>query len=371
MQFKAEYQLSSNNTEIKYTQEAFLKLLSCDSNLKVDTDGTISFDEVKASLSLVSARSNDGKSHIYVCTTTVEASCEQIDLVSKLLRRIRKIMETISTSLTVLWDDVSFHACKIAYEIIYVLENKMRKLVNTFMIHVAGANWVDRSIHPDIKAIMKKAGEERKRSELFALDFSHLSLLIFRPYANSDFHSNVDKLANALSKPDLSTLKEIVSDLIPRSNWERHFVNIIRCEPKQLEEDWEELYELRCKVAHNADFALNDLKKLRVLERRVSSVLDDAIKKVQEIKVSPTTTSEILQNAKSIVASSVILPENVDIDSTSVVSSRNVLKHYKNALEKLDISSLTSLSALQIYAELLAHSKNSKTQISLENESRD
>lgn len=262
LQYKAEYQLSSDDTEIKYTQEAFLKMLSCDSKLKVDADGAISFDEVKAGLSLASATSNDGESQIYLCTVTVDADCEQIESVSKLFRRIRKNTEKISPNLTVLWDDVSFHACKIAYEKIYVLENKMRKLVNTFMIHVAGVDWMDRSIHQEIKEAIRKAGEQRSRGQLFALDFSHLSKLIFRAYPNSEFHLKYGELSKACSLPDLSGLKDIVSDLIPRSNWERHFVNILHCEPKKLEKDWESLYELRCKVAHNAEFTLDDLNKL-------------------------------------------------------------------------------------------------------------
>src|SRR5690606_41319240 len=101
--------------------------------------------------------------------------------------------------------------------------------------------------------ISKKSMGNKNRSNLgdylHNLDFIELSSLLFQTYTNIPFQTFQNKLIELsdLHQFDITHLE----DIIPKSNWEIYFSNVIKVDNKDFENKWRKLYDLRILVAHN------------------------------------------------------------------------------------------------------------------------
>lgn len=77
-----------------------------------------------------------------------------------------------------------------------------------------------------------------------------------------------------------------VQALLPVSNWEKYFADFLPVEEDSLKKKWEQLYILRCQVAHNNTFHRVDFQKVERLTQDLKPILQKAIASLATIEVS-------------------------------------------------------------------------------------
>ncbi|MFM6247743.1 MAG: hypothetical protein ACKPEQ_01115, partial [Dolichospermum sp.] len=65
--------------------------------------------------------------------------------------------------------------------------------------------------------------------------------------------------------------------------------------------DWEELYQLRCSIAHNKDFTKNDFQRVIQLTTLIKSKIQEAINIVDSIEIDIEQTEEIVSSVGTIL----------------------------------------------------------------------
>ncbi|MEX9609617.1 hypothetical protein JI723_13875 [Providencia manganoxydans] len=207
------------------------------------------------------------------------------------LREIKK------TKLVVLTNTVSQFLCKEAYEYINRAENKMRKLITLFMTTKIGAYWEKIYTPDDFGKSVKNERDldaDDLHNVLFYVNFSTLGDVLFDGYKTLDINELQRRLQS--DKIDISEIKE---GFVPRSNWDRFFEEIVGEESKNISKDWDLLYELRNKVAHNKNINIDDFNKIKGVSNRVVRVVDGAINKIRDVSVS--TSDEPVRNLSQII----------------------------------------------------------------------
>ena len=127
---------------------------------------------------------------------------------------------------------------------------------------------------------------------LYQLDFIELSTFLFEPYSTKNSLSDLKAFVN--NKDD--TIFSVLEQYIPKSNWVRYFNDVVSAEDEYLKKKWEELYKLRCKVAHNNLFGLDDLKRVRTIVTDLKPYINNAIKDLDKITISEEDKESISEN---------------------------------------------------------------------------
>ncbi|MGB6926645.1 hypothetical protein [Psychrobacter sp.] len=228
-------------------------------------------------------------------TITTE-SIDDIEKLTKLLKAIRKRFSIITNSPQILFDGLSMHYASKAYPLIYEIENLMRKLLTKFMLINVGVNWYKTDVPDDVaNSIRTKDSDLKKDFTYFHnTDFIQLKNFLF----SEEYISNKNKLINTLKSLKVKnnlTIEDIESldQLIPESNWSKHFSNSIDINEEELSNDWQNLYELRCDVAHNKTFTINDYKNLVKLINKIKPVIEQAIASLSNLHIKETEKDSI------------------------------------------------------------------------------
>lgn len=205
------------------------------------------------------------------------------------LRRIQPKDSSIST----IQNDAYRNNSIEAYPIIFETENSMRRVISKFMLFNLGSSWSKSAVAIEISNYIKKRKEDLEygTDDIYGTDFKHLSEILFGKYRFKE----ISQLDNQLSK-DKSEWTEInLEDYKLISNWERYFSEIIEYNPKKLEEQWQTLYEIRNKVAHNRGISSFELSKLKKTTTEINKVLKQASAKVDDLELS-TKEAVVLGN---------------------------------------------------------------------------
>lgn len=277
--------------------KSFEHFMQTDSNIVLN-NGSITYENsfsVKYQLDF--SKISNTEDVCFHLTITTE-SIEDIEKLTKLLRAIRKRFSIITNFPQILFDGLSMHYASKAYPLIYEIENLMRKLLTKFMLINVGVNWYKTDVPDDVaKSIRTKDNrtEKEKESAYFHnTDFIQLKNFLF----SEEYISNKNKLINTLkslkTKNNL-TIEDIESldQLIPESNWSKHFSNSIDINEKELSNDWQKLYELRCNVAHNKTFTISDYENLVKLINKIKPVIEEAIASLSNLHIKETEKDSI------------------------------------------------------------------------------
>jgi hypothetical protein len=97
--------------------------------------------------------------------------------------------------------------------------------------------------------------------------------------------------------PDGALATAELQEYVPKSNWQRYFGDLVEGEDQQLEKQWKELYELRCKVAHNALFERADYDRVRVLADDLCEKLESAVAKLPQVVVPEEEREVVAEEA--------------------------------------------------------------------------
>lgn len=229
---------------------------------------------------------NTYRSYVIKTSTTEENTDDDNKrLYSEFNNEILKTLREVRHSqLNTLQDDVSSEYCQLSYRLIHDIENKMRKLITIFMTTKVGLEWVSantpQSVIDSIKNDDVKKGGISFNNFLSETDFIQLSNFLFTKYATiklPDIHRELQSEA-----VDVEKLKEF----IPRSNWERHFSSLITIKEDAIVKIWENLYDLRNKVAHNRFITYEEYRKIVSNKDRMERIIDEALSKIDSVEVS-------------------------------------------------------------------------------------
>ena len=298
---KIEYLITvKQNDTFCTTKEAFLNFLQVDSSIEV-TEDTIKFSHINNShifetkFSIQTEEIPSKKERYYhLILQSDKENCEQE--FTKLADKIREITLRInpaSTHIHTLWNDIGRQYVIRAYPLINEVENLMRKLISKFMLVNVGMDWSKEAIHSDIlkKVEDRHDNEDSYLNILHKTDFIHLSDVLFRKYRALD----LNKLDRILLNESFSEeIFENIKKILPKSNWERHFSDIIQYDENNLKDKWKLLYELRNDVAHNRYISQSDFFKIKGITEEIKQILNEAINKLDKIDLTEEDKKDIL-----------------------------------------------------------------------------
>lgn len=211
------------------------------------------------------------------------------------LRAVRAAAHTHGCIPETIWDDVSLYYSERGYPLIHRAESLMRKLITYFMLTRVGKEWVAETSPSDFKQALEKSKRKQQSDVLHQADFIQLGDFLFKAYPNRDPHYLIDMIAKARAVTDLKL--DDLQLFVPRSNWERYFADIVDCEDEYLNKRWKELYELRCKIAHNALVGRVDFERVQTLLKEVEPFLHSAISNLGKVEVPPEEKDQVAENA--------------------------------------------------------------------------
>jgi hypothetical protein len=290
-----EYLTITQKTNTFCNSEAtFNKLLQVDSSLTI-TGGKIIFNESFSCDYQITSGEVHGKEQRYFHTKFSIGDETEDSLLefSEFLKKIRTIISKVGNPPETLWDDISLHYSRLAYNIIHRIENLMRKLIANFMLTTVGVQWVDETAPSEIKEVIGKGKRNDYINVLHNIDFIHLADFLIKPYSNTSQADLTKLVRNATTLEDIASLKRV----LPESNWNRYFSALVKCEDSYLQKRWTELYELRCKVAHNAIVSRQDYDQITLLSRDLEEKINDALLKLPQLKVPEAEVTDIAENA--------------------------------------------------------------------------
>ncbi|AFE05953.1 hypothetical protein COCOR_04665 [Corallococcus coralloides DSM 2259] len=218
-----------------------------------------------------------------------------IELFSEPLKSARRAISKAEGQIETLRDDISSHYAHATYPLIHEIEIMMRQLIANFMLITLGREWAKETSPNDFEETLRKSKrkDQGHLNILHSVDFIDLGDFLFTPYSKrtiQDLYINIDK---AKEPSDLANLKEF----IPQSNWKRYFSALVDCEDSYLDSRWKELYEIRCKVAHNASISRSDHSRAAHLIGEVKPKLEDAIRKLSNVSIPPDEKDSVAESA--------------------------------------------------------------------------
>ncbi|ENP8453407.1 hypothetical protein ACEI25_000001 [Photobacterium damselae] len=293
--FKVEYLVLS---DIKKTQcktiPALKSLLQADSDVSIERN-KVTFKKHSSDIKIKSGK-NDEKSHIYFNVCLVCKLEEDLDDFSLLLKSVRKSLSFVSKSTYVVWDDLSLYYSGQAYPKLFEIENLMRVLITKFMLTKVGLGWTKDRVPTDVQQSINTNNTDV--NYLNNVDFIQLKNFLFSENYPNHKDSLIKKLKAAKDFTELEL--DDIKSLIPESNWERFFQPLVGCDADFLKKRWEQLYELRCKVAHNKDFTKSNLKDVSRLTQELKPILEKALSSVESITITEEEKDSVFENVITI-----------------------------------------------------------------------
>jgi hypothetical protein len=282
------------------TREAFLSFLSVDSSIEIKED-TIRFSREEGVPTLVAQFSVEtgeipDKDERYFHIMIDSREDDEPEILVSLADKIKEISSRIkpgATRVNTLWNEVGRQYAIQAYPKINEVENLMRKLISKFMLINVGMDWSQEAIHREIlSAIENRHGKQGSYSDiLHKTDFIHLSRILFRKYRTLDLNE-LDRIL--LSEESSQETFQRIKKILPKSNWERYFSEIIDYNEESLKTKWKLLYDLRNNVAHNRYISRSDLEKILGIANEIKGVLAQTIDELDNIDLTEEDRENII-----------------------------------------------------------------------------
>ena len=224
--------------------------------------------------------------------------CDDIrhrDAFEALLKTLRRLLYKLANKEPqVLWDDVGRYHATNAYPIIHELENLLRKLITKFMLTKVGLGWTKEAVPKEVSESIKMKIASTGSTYLNHVDFIQLSHFLFKPYTTGDTKRILDDLDKSKDVGELVLAD--VKRLIPRSNWDRYFSAVVKCESEFIRIRWERLYELRNHVAHNRSLGRAEFQDIESLVGEIRPIIENALAGVGDVVLSPSEKETVAEN---------------------------------------------------------------------------
>ncbi|WP_196892139.1 HEPN domain-containing protein [Aureivirga marina] len=282
-EIKLEYIVIFENKSTFCTDiKTFNNLLMTDINIKVNRK-EILYKNLKVNYNNSIIKNNNRR--IFDITFTLK-DIDKIEQFSEFTKVFRSLIIYLKGHINLQRDEVSHYYSKLAYPKINKIENVLRNLISRFMIINVGTNWEENYFPKEIRnTINKKNIKNKYTSDLHSIDFIDLAGFLFNKYSTKEKSiSQLIKLIDStedIQNLDLQNLK----DHTPKSNWERHFSNLIDSDGDTLQTKWKKLYELRCLIAHNNMLTHNQFLEVDSLTNELNIVFKKAIESLKDISI--------------------------------------------------------------------------------------
>lgn len=286
---KVEILYIVKENEILNDIQSFKNVIQANQEITIDNDKLKYLDTIfNVTFDYISDDSKD-----LLITIILETSKDnKIKKLESLLRKIKKIiLEYNLGDFQLIWDDISKYYCIKAYPLIHDIENIMRQLITKFMFINVGKEWIDTAIPKELTK--KPKSKYNAYNLLYETDFIQLSDFLFKTYSELELHSVINEFQK-MKFEDFDINKfERIKKIFPQSNWDKYFNKKIDTDQDLLAKKWKELYDLRCKVAHNNIFSESDLRSVIELVDFLKPKLNEAIKKTSRITIDNNEKYEL------------------------------------------------------------------------------
>ncbi|EPS0643867.1 hypothetical protein ACVBEK_002637 [Cronobacter malonaticus] len=337
--YTSEYLLIfSEERKLMQNEEDLIRGLQLNQNLRIEKKGssnTITFHNTEFSLNVKKIKSKNEAYRSYVidiCNLT-EVSNEKEKLAIRDLNKevIATIRELQHSQLNTLRDDLATEFSIEGYKHIHEIENKMRKLITIFMSTKVGLEWIKSNIPQEVIDSIKnkdvKSETQSLNTFLSETDFIQLSKFLFDKYSTIKT-ADVHRILNSTKK---TIDVEKLMDFVPKSNWQRYFSPEVYSEStdskernkkeEKLIDDWESLYDLRNKVAHNRFITYEEMRQIISKKNDINEVINEAFNAIEEIEITEQQEAEIKSELKTTIhektGESVDISKNDDTDNKS------------------------------------------------------
>ncbi|MBX3451463.1 MAG: hypothetical protein KF777_17985 [Planctomycetaceae bacterium] len=276
---------------------SFARLLQVDSKIKISS-GEVKYDGQQACKFQLSDGEVPTKKQRYfhlhfTWDGDPDTDTDSLNRFNSLLKALRGAVRNAGGETETLWDDLSAHYARKAYPKIHEIENLMRRLIANFMLVTVGREWATETLPKAVEEAFKNSKRKDYLNVLDTVDFIHLGEFLFTAYSKKTPQDLYARLKDVKTEDDAKALQEF----IPESNWKRYFGKLVTCEDGYLKTRWEKLYDLRCKVAHNALMTKSDLDGIEKLIGEVKPNLEQAIGKLSKVKVPAEEAEAVAENA--------------------------------------------------------------------------
>jgi hypothetical protein len=284
--------------------DGFTRLLQVDSDIKMKGGGVIDYQrDVFCCGYEITGGEVSGKDqrffHLrFSLESTSSITQSKLDRFAAFLKTVRGIIAKAGGQAETLRDDISFYYSKKAYALVHEIENLMRKLIANFMLITVGKEWITETSPSEVQAAINRSKRKDYLNVLHTIDFKDLVDFLIHPYSKKSPHDLHTKLKGAHKLEEFKALKSF----IPESNWTRYFANLVACDDAYLSKRWAELYDLRCKVAHNALVTKLDYERITELVEELRGKLQDAINKLPQVSVPKDELELVGENAARTVS---------------------------------------------------------------------
>lgn len=276
-----EYLVIVDNKSIKSTNaKSFNSLLQSDPDISI-VKNSLSYKTCTVDYTLESGKVSSS-TDVYFHLSFRCNDIEKIEEFTTLLRAVKSVLHLANKTPQTLYDGVSLHYARLAFPLVFEVESLMRKLITKFMLANVGVDWTKNHVPDDVKSSINKANSDL--TYLHNVDFIQLKNFLFSENFPVHKEALIKKLKDAKSLDELE-INEL-KGLIPTSNWDRFFSETVDVTKEQLTKQWDELYDLRCKVAHNRTFDKGDYDNVLRLHDSLFKILEKANNNLTQIDIS-------------------------------------------------------------------------------------
>jgi hypothetical protein len=278
---KVEYLIFIDNQSIKCSDtRTFNHLLQSDPDISINKH-KMTYQGLTVDYIIKNGKVKNTDSNYFQLTFVCD-KIEKIDEYNKLLKAIRSVLHITNKTPQTLYDGVSLHYAQLAYPQVFEIENLMRKLITKFMLTNVGIDWIKERVPDDVKSSINNGNKDL--TYLHNVDFIQLKNFLFSENYPSHKETLLQKLKKAKDIKEVNL--EDIKALIPNSNWDKYFSENVNITKEQLSKQWDELYELRCRIAHNRAFAKSDFESVIRLCNELRTVIKSAIENLDKIDIS-------------------------------------------------------------------------------------
>lgn len=294
-----------NKQEVLREIDNVKNLLQIDNELKLNGD-ILTYKNTDFELNIEKSPSISKEWNLF--NISILSDTNKSTIYTELLSKIKKnIGVHANKNIIVLNNEISKNwSCEL-YPHIFKIENLMRKLIIKFMVSKIGIDWHKIAMPEKVSSSINLNKNKDGSNMVYELDFIHLSSILFKKYTIKNTHELTD-LKKKLNDKKISENEFIkqIEDFIPKDNWTRYFSLVIDCESEELNKKWEDLYKIRCKVAHNNFITEDVYKKGLKLCEELEEILIKANNKVSEINISSTEITNIKEQTIEAVENSIM-----------------------------------------------------------------
>ena len=269
------------------------------------------------------------------------------------------------------YDSISEYYCNKIYNKLNSFERKLRLLLFNIYTFSYGINFYENSLNNDMrtkisqrrdKSVSTSANEiEKLKQSLYQLEYSDIIDLLFTPRWTNEDEKKIEEIISTIKSSKGKTNNAIIKnikDIRPKSDWERIFQPLIG-NINNIQNQIEELRELRNKVAHCKFFRENDYNRSSNIIRYLNRKVEKANKLLMNKDFSRLNLNymiEVIEQTGKIISKGLVdfskslLKITSSIISNIVENNENIVRTSKSELKR--ITKVKKLSNTRFYKRL-------------------